>query len=47
VVAGDTESPVTPFVTPGGELRLSNAGQLEMLRGMVERGVPLRTKVRG
>ncbi len=35
------------FVLPGGELHLSNPGQLELLRGMVERGVPLRTTVRG
>lgn len=32
---------------PGGELHLSNLGQLELLRGMVERGRPLRTTVRG
>lgn len=35
------------FVTEGGELRLSNLGQLELLRGMIERGVPLRTPVSG
>jgi ribosomal protein S18 acetylase RimI-like enzyme len=35
------------FVTPGGDLRLSNPGQLELLRGVAERGVPLRTTVRG
>ena len=35
------------FVKSGGELRLSNPGQLELLRGMEERKVPLRTMVRG
>ena len=35
------------FVAPGGELPLSNLGQLELLRGMMERGSPLRTRVRG
>jgi len=35
------------FTHPGGELHLSNLGQLELLRGMVERGRPLRTTVRG
>jgi ribosomal protein S18 acetylase RimI-like enzyme len=35
------------FVGTGGELRLSNLGQLELLRGVTERGVPLRTSVRG
>lgn len=35
------------YVSRGGELRLSNLGQLELLRGMNERGVPLRTMVRG
>ncbi len=35
------------YITGGGELRLSNPGQLELLRGMEERGVPLRTTVRG
>jgi ribosomal protein S18 acetylase RimI-like enzyme len=37
----------SPFVSGGGELRLSNPGQLELLRGVLERGVPLRTAVRG
>jgi ribosomal protein S18 acetylase RimI-like enzyme len=32
---------------PGRELHLSNLGQLELLRGVVERGVSLRTTVRG
>jgi ribosomal protein S18 acetylase RimI-like enzyme len=40
-------SPPSPFVSLGGELQLSNLGQLELLRGMAERGVPLRTTVRG
>jgi ribosomal protein S18 acetylase RimI-like enzyme len=31
----------------GRELRLTNPAQLELLRGMAERGVPLRTAVRG
>lgn len=35
------------WVIRGGELRLSNLGQLELLRGMHERGVPLRIMVRG
>lgn len=35
------------FSAPGGELRLSNQGQLELLRGMRERGASLRTPVRG
>lgn len=35
------------YVSAGGELCLSNPGQLELLRGMAERGVPLRTAVRG
>jgi signal peptidase I len=35
------------FTHPGGELHLSNLGQLELLRGMVEHGRTLRTTVRG
>ena len=35
------------FSAPGGELHLSNQGQLELLRGMRERGAALRTPVRG
>jgi hypothetical protein len=35
------------YVFIGGELHLSNLGQLELLTGMMERGVPLRTMVRG
>jgi ribosomal protein S18 acetylase RimI-like enzyme len=35
------------YTRGGGELRLSNLGQLELLRGMVGRAVPLRTTVRG
>jgi ribosomal protein S18 acetylase RimI-like enzyme len=35
------------FVSRGEELHLSNLGQLELLRGMTERGVPLRTAARG
>jgi ribosomal protein S18 acetylase RimI-like enzyme len=34
-------------VSPGGELPLSNLGQLELLRAMMERGVPFRTRARG
>lgn len=34
-------------MSQGGELHLSNLGQRELLRGMMERGVPLRTTVRG
>jgi signal peptidase I len=37
----------SPFVRPGGELRLSNSGQLELLRGLAERGKTLRTRVLG
>ena len=36
-----------PFASLGGELHLNNPGQMELLRGMMERGVPLRTTVRG
>jgi|WetSurMetagenome_2_1015567.scaffolds.fasta_scaffold162974_2 ribosomal protein S18 acetylase RimI-like enzyme len=42
-----TKRPVSAFVAQGGELRLSNPGQRELLRGLMERGVPLRTMVRG
>lgn len=35
------------YVFIGGELHLSNLGQLELIKGMMERGVPLRTIVRG
>jgi ribosomal protein S18 acetylase RimI-like enzyme len=35
------------FVVHGAELRLSNLGQLELLRAVNERGVPLRTTARG
>ncbi|MFO7866211.1 MAG: S24 family peptidase [Candidatus Aminicenantes bacterium] len=35
------------YVSYGGELRLSNLGQMELLRGAQERGVKLRTMVRG
>lgn len=35
------------FTRPGGELHLSNLGQLELLRGMAEHGKPLRTTARG
>ncbi len=41
------EKPLTGYVSIGDELRLSNPAQLELLRGMEERGVPLRTTVRG
>jgi ribosomal protein S18 acetylase RimI-like enzyme len=46
----DSISPGTaasPFVISGGELPLSNPGQLELLRGMLERGVSLRMTARG
>jgi ribosomal protein S18 acetylase RimI-like enzyme len=39
--------PPSSFVSSGGELHLSNLGQLELLRGLIERGLPLRTPVRG
>ncbi len=35
------------FVSHGGQLHLSNCGQLQLLRGAAERGVPLRMMVRG
>ncbi len=35
------------FTRPGGELHLSNLGQLELLRAVVERGASLRTRARG
>lgn len=35
------------YVVRGGELSLSNSGQLELLLAMRERGAPLRTMVRG
>jgi hypothetical protein len=37
----------SPFAAQGGELHLSNQGQLELLRGMRERGASLRTPVHG
>lgn len=40
-------SPTSSFVASGDVLHLSNAGQLELLRGVAERGAPLRTTVRG
>ena len=36
-----------PFVTRGGELRLSNLGQLALLQAVSGRGAALRTRVRG
>lgn len=38
---------LSPFVSDRGELPLSNLGQLELLRGVAERGQSLRTRVRG
>jgi hypothetical protein len=35
------------YASPGGELHLNNPGQMGLLRGMMERGVPLRTTMRG
>ncbi len=43
MTAGDP----SPYVWPGGELSLTNAGQLELLRAVTERGLSLRTTVRG
>ncbi|MBN1629021.1 MAG: GNAT family N-acetyltransferase [Thermoleophilia bacterium] len=37
----------TRYTTPGGELSLSNLGQLELLRATMERGLPFRTRVLG
>jgi ribosomal protein S18 acetylase RimI-like enzyme len=42
-----TEAGPSRHVSPGGDLPLSNLGQLELLRAMIERGLPLRTRVRG
>ena len=39
--------PDSQYVSQGGDLCLSNLGQLELLLAMVERGVPLRTTARG
>jgi hypothetical protein len=39
--------PSSPFVSQGGELRLSNPGQRELLRAVAERGAALCTTVRG
>ncbi len=39
--------PVFQHVSHGGELNLSNRGQMELLRALGERGVPLRTMVCG
>lgn len=48
VFDGDQESGVgSPYVTQGRELCLTNPGQLTLLLAMKERGVPLRTAVRG
>ena len=38
---------MAPFVSHGGELHLSNLGQLSLLQGMTEKGASLRTTVRG
>ena len=38
---------LSSFVQAGGEFHLSNLGQLELLRATVERGIPLRIRVRG
>ena len=35
------------FVSRGGKLTVSNFGQMQLLRGAAERGVPLRMMVRG
>lgn len=40
-------APGSPFVAHGGELRLSNRGQLSLLQGVTERGASLHTTVRG
>ncbi|HET6494661.1 MAG TPA: S24/S26 family peptidase, partial [Thermoleophilia bacterium] len=37
----------SPFTAQGGELHLSNQGQLELLRGMRRSGASLRTLVHG
>jgi hypothetical protein len=43
----DDKMPESLYVRTGGELRLSNLAQLELLRGFIERGKTLRTRVRG
>ena len=40
-------SPTSDFVSSGGELRLSNQSQRELLRAVLARGVSMRTPVRG
>lgn len=42
-----TERDSPRYVSAGGDLPLSNLGQLELLRAMMERGLSLRTPVRG
>ena len=42
-----TDVDLSRYVLSGSELPLSNLGQLELLRGMMERGLPLRTRVLG
>jgi ribosomal protein S18 acetylase RimI-like enzyme len=42
-----TDADPSRYVSPGGELPLSNLGQLELLRAMMERSLPLRIRVRG
>jgi ribosomal protein S18 acetylase RimI-like enzyme len=37
----------TPFVSSGGELALSNAAQLELMRGVLEKGLPFHMTARG
>ncbi len=42
-----SDKPASNYVLHGGELQLSNIGQMELLRAMNERGVLLRTMVCG
>jgi len=37
-----TDVDLSRYVAPGGELPLSNLGQLELLRALMARGSPLR-----
>ncbi|NLE11728.1 MAG: GNAT family N-acetyltransferase [Actinobacteria bacterium] len=42
-----TEVDPSRYLVPGGEVSLSNAGQLQLLRAVSERGLALRTRVLG
>jgi ribosomal protein S18 acetylase RimI-like enzyme len=46
-MSGPSSSDSSPFITTGGELLLSSPGQLELMRGVLDRGLAFRTSVRG